>query len=120
MTSTRPAGSLLVVATRAYLMMLGPMILLLLMFIIVGDGAGWFTGTSVAFLGLVGALPLARWIEFRGGEPLTSMGEPATPADFRSYALKALVAGLGVWAVTNLLGNHLLSPSGIGSSRQPL
>lgn len=108
MTSTQPAGSLLVVVSRVYWMMCGPMILLLLMFIIISNGGGWFTGTSIAFLCLVGVLPLARWVEFRGGQPMTTMGEPATSADLRGYVLKALAAGIGAWVVANSLGNHLL------------
>ena len=52
---------------------------------------------------------LGRWLEFRGGNPQTTTGEPATPADLRRYVLTLIVAGPILWALANLIGNHVLA-----------
>ena len=47
---------------------------------------------------------LGRWLEFRGGQPKTSTGEPATAADLRRYLLMTSTLGIVVWIVANVLG----------------
>lgn len=89
-------------------MMLGPMILSLLAIGIADVGTSWFTPADFAFLIVLGLLVIARWIEFRGGNPRTAEGKPATPGDLRRYALAALPLGLGVWVLANLIGIHWL------------
>jgi hypothetical protein len=90
-------------------MMLGPLILAILAFIIVRNGNGWFTLADFTFLAALSALLLGRWVEFRGGNPQTSTGEPATLAHLRRYALGVILLGLGGWIAANLLGNHWLN-----------
>ena len=58
---------------------------------------------------VLGGLLVARWLEFRGGNPQTSTCEPATPADLRHYVLGTIVLGFGAWVVANLIGNHWLT-----------
>jgi hypothetical protein len=60
------------------------------------------------FLFLAGTV-LARYLEFRAGDPRTATGQPATWGDFRRYAAVLIVGGFAVWTVANVLGNHLLS-----------
>ena len=109
MAPTQLSNSLFVMFSRVYWMAIGPAILVLLALNIINRGNGWFTPVDFAFLALLGVLLLARWIEFRGGDPHTSTGEPATPEDLRRYALYAILIGLGAWVVANLIGNHLLA-----------
>jgi hypothetical protein len=45
---------------------------------------------------------LGRWAEFRGGDPRTATGEPATRQDLRRYTLLASVLGLAVWGAVAL------------------
>lgn len=107
--SEQPAtNSFLIVLARFFWIQLGPMILLILAFNIAWRGSGWFTALDFVFLGILAVLILARWAEFRGGQPLTSTGEPATRDHLRRYAIGSTVAGLGTWAFANLLGNHFI------------
>jgi hypothetical protein len=76
---------------------------------IINAGTGWLTGLDLAFLAVLGGMLLARWLEFRGGDPQTATGEPATLAHLRRYTLVALLLGLAVWVVANLVGNHWLN-----------
>ena len=108
MTPTEPTTSMLAVASRAFWMMLGPMILGILTYTIVSTGSGWLTAADFAFLAVLGALFVARLLEFRGGSPQTATGEPATPAHLRRYVAVTIPLGLSVWVVANLIGNHLL------------
>jgi hypothetical protein len=92
---------------RLFWMMLGPLVLLLLALSIVSQGRSWLTVTDFVFLACVLLLPLARWYEFRAGEPRTSTGDPATERDLRRYAAGALVIGAGIWIGANVLGVHV-------------
>jgi hypothetical protein len=105
----KPTTSLLVLASRVFWMMLGPILLAALTFNIIRKGNGWFTPYDFAFLAVLGVLLLARWLEFRGGSPQTATGEPASPGDLRRYVLGAILLGLGLWVFANLLGNHWLA-----------
>lgn len=95
-----------VALARVFWMMVGPMALVVLLIGILTKGSGWFTLTDFAFFTVLGGMLLARVIEFRGGNPLTDLGEPATPAHLRRYVIATLVVGLGVWVLANLIGNH--------------
>jgi hypothetical protein len=108
MTPAQRTGSLFVLFSRFFWMMCGPMMLGLLAFTIISVGRGWFTPADFGFLAVLCVLPLARWIEFRGGDPRTATGEPASPRDLRRYALGAIVLGFGVWVVANLFGIYWL------------
>ncbi len=115
MSTNRQAGSFLVVVSRVYWLLCGPMILLLTATKILSNGDGWQAPASVLFLVVLLLLPVARWVEFRGGDPMTSTGTPATPADLRRYALIALGVGLSVWLFANAISNHALPVSRIKS-----
>jgi hypothetical protein len=109
MAPSQLSNSLLVLISRIFWMAVGPVTLALLAFTIINKGGGWFTPTDFVFLAVLAVLLLARWIEFLGGDPHTSTGEPATPDDLRRYVLYAIILGLGAWIVANLIGNHLLA-----------
>lgn len=87
-------------------MMIGPAILFLLALTIARDSSGWFTRKDIAFLAVLGGMILGRFLEFRGGDPRTADGQPATREHLRRYALAILPIGLAVWAVANLIGNR--------------
>ena len=90
---------------RIFWIMLGPMLLALLTLGVVSHGNGWFTGVDIAFFTVLAGIILARWVEFRGGNPLTSTGEPAEPRHLRRFAMLAAGAGVAIWIVANLIGN---------------
>jgi len=94
---------------RFFWMMLGPILLFLIWLGGINQGGGWLTIADFAFLAIVGGLILARWLEFRGGQPKTPMGEPATWDQFRRYALVVALGGLTAWVLANLAANHWLA-----------
>ncbi|HXG10472.1 MAG TPA: hypothetical protein VNK04_11985 [Gemmataceae bacterium] len=104
-----PTTSPLAVLGRLTWMMFGPLALLLAAWGVVSKGGGWLTTADLAYLAVLAAMLLGRWLEFRGGSPQKATGEPATPADLRRYVIFTLVIGLGVWVVANLLGNYWLA-----------
>jgi hypothetical protein len=87
-------------------MMIGPMALMLITIHIFFRGVGWITPADYVYLGVLAGLILARWLEFSGGNPLTSNGEPATWTDFRHYVGGVVVVGVAVWVLANAVGNH--------------
>jgi hypothetical protein len=93
---------------RIFWMMVGPVILMVLIFSIADRGGGWITALDIAFLVALGCMILARLWEFRGGNPQTATGEPATQADLRKFVALTVAFGLGAWIVANLVGNHWL------------
>ena len=104
---SQPGGSCL---SRLLWMMIGPMILMLLTVNIINSGSGWLTAADVAFFVVLGIMLLARWFDFRAGNPRTISGDPATPRHLRRYLPLTLVIGLGVWAAANAIGNHWPGP----------
>lgn len=94
---------------RLFWMIVGPLALVLTIYFIVTSGTGWTTTADVLYFVILGGMMLGRWMEFRGGSPETTTGEPATIADFRHYILMVVTIGPIVWVLTNLVGNHLLA-----------
>jgi hypothetical protein len=94
---------------RMFWMMVGPLALILTTYFIVTSGGGWTTTTDLLFFVILGGMIFGRWLEFRGGSPETSTGEPATTADLRRYVLTCVIAGPVVWAIANVLGNYVLN-----------
>jgi hypothetical protein len=94
---------------RIFWMMAGPLCLTLLAFNIIQSGSGWLTWTDLAYLAVLGGMLLARWLEFRGGNPRTADGQPATWDHLRHYVQAMVPIGLAVWAMANVMGNHLLN-----------
>lgn len=109
MREIQPVTSLSLVFIRVFWMGLGPAFCAILAVNIANHWKGWFTPTDFAFFIVLGGLPIARWLEFRAGDPTTSTGEPATPAHLRRYVITTLALGLGAWVFANLLGNHWFS-----------
>ena len=93
---------------RLFWMMVGPMALVMTTYFIVTSGTGWTTTADFLFFIILGGMILGKWLEFRGGSPETSTGEPATAADLRRYILMVVIAGPAVWIVANILGNYVL------------
>lgn len=91
---------------RVFWMILGPCLLILVWLGGISRGGGWLTVADIAFLAIVGGLVLGRWLEFRGGTPQTSTGQPATWDQFKRYALFAILIGFSCWVLANLLANH--------------
>jgi hypothetical protein len=92
-----------VVLSRVFWMLPGPLLFVLLLSKVVDSGGGWVTPLDAACLVVLGLLPLARWLEFRGGDPRTSTGEPATEAHLRKYVIVTLLVGLAAWMVAKLV-----------------
>lgn len=91
---------------RLFWMLIGPAILFVLGFGIDLGGGGWFTIKDIVFLATLAGLILGRKAEFRGGDPRTVVGEPATPAHFRRFSVLVLLGGVGAWAVANLVASR--------------
>lgn len=108
MTTNPPTTPVVPALARLFWMMIGPLVLILLTFVILQMGQGWLTAADIAFLAILAGVILARWLEFQGGQPQTATGEPATPAHLRRFIVAALPIGLGIWVIANLLGNHWL------------
>jgi hypothetical protein len=88
---------------------MGPMILALLTIGIVKRGAGWMTPFDIGFLVVLLMIIVARRVEFREGDPRTAFGEPATAVHLRNFAWGTFFVGIAVFAVANVLGNHVIS-----------
>jgi len=104
-----PTTSSAAVFGRLFWMMLGPLTLGVTIYYILTSGTGWRTVADILFFAILGGMILGRWLEFLGGTPQTSTGEPATPKDLRRYVLLLVIAGPIVWLLANVIGNHLLS-----------
>jgi hypothetical protein len=105
--NTSQATSLSVTLGRITWMVLGPFATLLCAFSVAEHGRGWFTVRDALLFLFLAATFLGRYMESLGGEPRTSTGEPAAPGALRRYGLGLAAAGVALWAVANLLGNHV-------------
>ena len=104
-----PTTPLTAVLGRLFWMMAGPLALMLTLYFIVTSGTGWRTPADLLYFIILGGMILGKWMEFRGGRPETSSGDPATPADLRRYILMVVIFGPVVWVLANFIGNHLLA-----------
>ena len=103
MTSAPQSTPIWVVLSRVFWMLFGPLILVLLLYKIVDrDGEG-VASTDAIFLFVLAGLPIARWVEFRSGDPRTSTGEPATRAHMQKYVAVTLLVGAAAWIAATLL-----------------
>jgi hypothetical protein len=102
--TTAPSAAL----GRIVWMMLGPLLLIVAGFAIVSAADGWTALSDIAYLVILAAMLVGRWLEFRGGQPERADGEPATASDLTRYLLVAPVIGLAGWVLANLVGNGLL------------
>lgn len=100
--------SLPVVFGRLFWMMAGPVLLLLTLYSIVTSGTGWWTIADLLYFVILWGMLLGKWVEFHGGNPQTTTGEPATKADLRRYVLITTILVSALWVLANLIGNHLL------------
>jgi hypothetical protein len=107
--SAEPMTSSAALFGRLFWMIAGPIGLAVLALRIAQEGTGWFTVTDLVFFIILAGMLLGRWVEFRSGSARTGMGEPATSDDLHRYLMTASLAGLGLWALANLAGNHLLA-----------
>jgi hypothetical protein len=103
--------SLTAILGRLVWMLLGPFALASALFASISGEGGWFTKADVAFFLILGAMIVGRWLEFRGGNPLTCDGKPASASDLKSYVLRLLLLALSCWIIANIIGNHLLGAS---------
>ena len=106
---TSPPTPLLPVFGRLFWLMAGPLALVLTLYFIVTSATGWRTPADLIYFLVLGGMVLGRWLEFRGGNPRNSLGEPVTAADLRRYVLRVATIGPAVWVLANLLGNHVLA-----------
>jgi hypothetical protein len=109
MATQSASTSLSAILGRIFWMMYGPIFLMVFAIIIAQRADGWLAAPDLIYFLVLGGMLLGRWIEFRGGNPLTGMGEPATEADLRRYWFLAGLIGMGVWVVANLVGNHVVA-----------
>jgi hypothetical protein len=84
-------------------MLLGPFALFLSALALVGRG--FLSFASVAYLAILGAMLLGRWVEFRSGGARTADGRPATPGHLRRYLFWTTIIGLTIWVAAGLIRN---------------
>lgn len=96
-----------VLLARIFWTLVGPLLMLLLLYAIVESGRGWLTVWDIIFLAAIPLLVLTRWIEFRSGAATSATGEATSSADFRRYARMAPPLALAAWVLANVLGNHV-------------
>lgn len=101
-------GRLYLLFARVFWFMLGPGILFLCVVNIVMSSSGWLTAVDIVFALVVAGMLLARWLEFRAGNPRRSDGQPAQPGDLPKYVIGTTATALVVWIAANLAGNHLM------------
>jgi hypothetical protein len=104
--STQTVTSPSALLGRLAWLLIGPMLLLAVAAQIASRGGGWLTPLDLAFVAILAAMLLGRWAEHRSGQGTTLAGDPATPADLRRYLATAALAGLGLWALVNVIGNR--------------
>lgn len=107
--SDAPITSIPVLLGRIFWTLIGPVFLALSLYYLATAGTGWLTFADLLYFLILAGMLLGRWLEFRAGNPQTTTGEPATPADLRRYVLMVTVGGPALWVVANLIGNHLLA-----------
>ena len=100
--------SLAVLGPHLFWVVLGPLVLLLLLWGIAASGSGWVTVLDIAFFVVVALIILGRWLDQRSGQGTNSAGEQSTWRDFRRYARSLPIVAASAWIVANLLGNHVL------------
>jgi hypothetical protein len=98
---------LLCAAARPFRAVVGPLLLAGLAVVTAWVGQGWLTAADCAFLGVLAATLLARWLEFYAGEP-PAAGEAEARAQLWRALAGTAVAGLALWCAANVVGNHLL------------
>ena len=84
---------------RLFWMVGGPAILFFLAAKIAQNANVWMAPASVAFLFVLVGLVIARRFD-----PHDGYGEPATPTNIQRYTVAALIAGLGLWLIANVVG----------------
>lgn len=104
-----PITSLSVLIGRVFWILVGPVFLAFSLYYLATAGTGWLTFADLLYFLILGGMLLGRLVEFRSGNPQTTTGEPATPADLRNYVLALVIGGPILWAVANLIGNHVLA-----------
>lgn len=105
----QPVSDLRVLIARLTWFILGPAMLLLMMARIVETGSGWFTAYDALFFVALSLIVLSRWYELRSGQGQDPEGHPANLTAFWPFLSWAVLIGVAVWSIANLLGNHLLS-----------
>jgi hypothetical protein len=99
---TRQTTSVPALLCRILWMMVGPITLCLLALSVAERRDALLTLPNLAYFPVLGGTMLARWLEFKGGHPKTSTGEPATTEHLRRYLFGTAILGLGVWIVATL------------------
>lgn len=106
--SAQHSTSSTAVLARIFWMAMGPVFLAVFSLTIVNRGSGWITPLDIAYFVVLLGMVVARWVEFKDGDPRTAFGEPATRAHLRKFIVLILGAGIGIWVLANFVGNHLL------------
>jgi hypothetical protein len=96
--ATNQSSSVIAAFARLFWIFAGPAALILLAFTNARKDEDWFAPASTAFLIVLMGVIVARRLD-----PSNSYGEPATPAEFRTFSGGVLVAGLLAWVIANLV-----------------
>ena len=97
-TDSQPGSSGVVLLGRLMWFLLGPLLLLFILYAIV-TVEGWFTTWDAAFGVVVALMVGGRWVEQRSGSATT-----ATVEHFKRYVRVLLPLAAGAWVAANVLG----------------
>jgi hypothetical protein len=84
---------------------LGPIVLFVILYGVVKEGASWITPLDFLYFAIVGLILLARWLDQKSGQSTNSEGEPSTWEDFRHYIRMLPVYALAAWIVSKGVGH---------------
>jgi hypothetical protein len=87
------------VVLRVFWMFFGNAALCFVLLWIAFESRGSLSLGDAAFVAVVGALLLARYLDIARYDGATAEGAPATMVHFRRYAAGVIVLSLAVWAV---------------------
>jgi hypothetical protein len=88
---------------RLFALLVGPGLMMIFAAAIFQNGDGVFHGKSIAYWTIFSGVVAGRILEFRGGHPQTSTGEPAEPHHLREFLVRGTVVALAVWAAAFFL-----------------
>ncbi len=107
-TPSPQVNSIGLVFARIVWMLLGPLLLLVLLYWTISTGRGWLTPWDGVYWVVVLAMVGCRWLEINSGTAMTATGEPATRAHLRRYVEILLPVAAAAWIIANAVGNHVL------------
>jgi len=101
------SNSVFALMGRVLWMMFGPAAMFTAAAVLLTSPSDWWSVPSAIYLAALMTTVCGRWMEFAGGTPLNSDGQPATMEHLKRWTLIAVVGGIVGWLVVHLVGGFL-------------